>query len=300
MAADVPHRSFGAYADETVPQAAVGAAGKSGRLELSFAADADGRTCLVRDYARTPFHVSGTLGHDPLDRASTVCVQSPTGGVAQGDRHESHVRVGPDAVARVGTASATKVHSMNRNYAATTTALTVESGGHLDYVPDPTILHADARLCRDARLDVARDASAVVGDVVVSGRLARGERFEFERYYARLTGRGPDGRLFEDASHLHPADDDPTAPGVLGDFAVYGTLYAVAPSADESALSDRLHDRVADGPGRAAATTLPNGAGVVVRALGDRSETVSTALHGAWDAARRELLDAPAPDWGRP
>jgi len=88
----------------------------------------------------------------------------------------------------------------------------------------------------------------------------------------------------------------------MGEYSVYGTLYVVAPEGDGEALSDAIHDRATEQTGdgrssaRAAATTLPNGAGVVVRALGHRAEDVTAALHAAWDEARRELLDVGAPD----
>jgi urease accessory protein len=110
-----------------------------------------------------------------------------------------------------------------------------------------------------------------------------------------VRGTGPDGLLFEDATHLTPADSDPTAPGVLGEFTVYGTAFVLAPDHDRSDLSDALHAVVTGGEARAGATALPNGAGVAVRALGDRAETVQATLHAAWDHARQELLDAPAP-----
>ncbi|ESP90089.1 urease accessory protein UreD [Candidatus Halobonum tyrrellensis] len=294
---DVPHPAFEPYARETVPQAAVGSPGKDGRLELRFAATSGGTT-LVHDYATVPFHLSGTLDYDPHPDGETVFVQSPTGGVAQGDRHEVTVEVGADAVAHVSTGSSTKVQSMTHNYAGAETTLSVGSGGHLDYAPEPTILHADARYAEEFSLDLAAGASAVVSNVVVPGRLARDERFAFERYLSRTRATGPDGPLFADATHLTPAESDPTAPGVLGEFAVYGAAFVVAPDRDAAALSDTLHDAVAggaDGDARAGATELPNGAGVAVRALADRAETVRAALHAAWDRARRELVGAPAP-----
>lgn len=302
----LPHPAFEGYAAEAVPQAAVGSPGKDGVLELTFAPAGDG-TALVRDYATAPFHVSGTLGHDPHPRAETVYVQSPTGGVAQGDRHDVTIAVEHDAVGVVSTASATKVLSMTRNYAAADTTLRVGRDAHLDYVPEPTILHADARYCQRVSLDVAPGGSAVLGDVVVPGRLARGERFAFERYLSRVRGCGPDGLLFEDATHLAPgggASDsaapggvggDPSAPGVLGEFDVYGTLFVVAPDHETGALSDDLHAAVSSTDARAGATALPNDAGVAVRALGYRAEYVAESLRAAWDAARRKLLDAPAP-----
>lgn len=287
---------FAAYADEPVPQMAVGSAGKAGELELTFATDAAGRTRLVHDFARVPYHVSGTLDHDPHPDAATVFVQSPTGGIAQGDRLRASVEVGPDAVAHVSTGSATKVQSMDANYAEATVELSVGEGGHLDYLPEPTILHADARYRQELTLRLAPGGTAVVGEVVVAGRLARGERFDFERYGSRLRAVGPDGPLFADATDLTPERDDPTAPGVMADFSVYGTCFVVDPGGDSAALSDAVHERLQRGEARGGATALPNEAGVAVRVLGDRAETVRAGLVAAWDVARRELVGAPAPD----
>ncbi|PSP44965.1 urease accessory protein UreD [Halobacteriales archaeon QH_6_64_20] len=315
---EAPYPAFEAYADEPIPQAAPGAPGKEGELELVFAADG-GRTRLVHDYARVPYHVSGTLAHDPHSDAATVYVQSPTGGIAQGDRLRADIRTNSGAVASVSTGSATKVQSMDRNYAAARTSLAADPRSHLEYVPEPTILHEGARFSRETTLTVAASATAIVGEAVVPGRLARGERFDFERYFSRLCVDGPDGLLFEDATHLRPNGPDesneydrtdeaegtdrpgPTAPGVCGEFSVHGSLYVVAPEADGSSLADRLHERVtgAEREVRAAATTLPNGAGALVRALADRAETATETLHEAWDGARRELSGVGAPDTRR-
>jgi urease accessory protein len=291
---DAPHPSFAEYAAEPIPQAAVGAPGKDGVLNLRFA-QTDTGTALVHDYATVPFHVSGTLDHGPHPDGTTVFIQSPTGGIAQGDRHDVDITVEEDAIAHISTQSSTKVQSMNRNYASTETTLSVEQGGHLDYVPEPTILYSDARYAQDLMLELASDSTAVLVDAVVPGRLARGERFAFERYRSRVGARGPDGPLFEDTAHITPGESDPTAPGVLGEFTVYGTAFVVAPDQETGALSDTLHAAVVDCEARAGATALPNDAGVVVRALGERVETVQTALRAAWDQARQDLLNTAAP-----
>lgn len=328
MAADAPHPAFEGYATEPVPQASVGAPGKEGRLELTFAADETGRTQLVRDFARAPFHVGRALDHDPHPDAATVYIQSPTGGVAQGDRRSIEISASEGTIAHVSTASRTKVLSMECNYATTSLSLDVDTGGYLEYLPEPTILNADARYQQDVTLCVPSEATAIFGDVVVPGRLAREERFEFERYVSRLRVRDRDGLLVADTTDLHPAADDPTAPGVLGEFAVYGSLYVLTPSAETDhgrevgadheregdtestmevatsaderpnpvTLSDALHESVTGSDARAGATTLPNDAGVLVRALGHRADAVTDALDAAWDRARTDLLGVPAPD----
>lgn len=294
MASNAPHPSFADYATEAVPQASVGSPGKDGILRLRFA-PTDGRTALVEDYARAPFHLSGTLAHDPHDDVATVFVQSATGGIAQGDRHDVTIDVDPGAFAHVSTQSSTKVQSMQHNYGAAELRLSVGQGGYLEYLPEPTILHADARFHQDLTVELAPESIAVLGDIVVPGRLARGERFEFERYRTRVRVRNRDRLLFEDTTHLAPEEGDPTAPGLFGDASVYGTLFVVAPEREIDALSTSLHDAVSGCTARAAATELPNEAGVVVRALGDRAETVDAALHAAWDRARSTLLGASAP-----
>jgi urease accessory protein len=291
MAAKTPQDAFAAYADEPLSPAAAAATGKEGELRLTFAATG-GETALVRDYATVPFHLTGGLTHDEaLPEVETVYVQSPTGAIAQGDRHDIAVTVEQDAMAHVTTQSATKVHSMARNYGRVDVDLTVESGGYLEYLPEPAILHADARYRQETRLTLGTDAAAVVGEVLVPGRLAREEAFEFERAYTRLRATGPDGLLFEDAQDLHPAERDPRRPGVLGDNDVLGTLYVLG----DPSLSDALHERAANaGAARAGASALPNDAGVLVRALGTRA-AVSTAVDAAWDEARQALVGAGRP-----
>jgi urease accessory protein len=308
MAVDVTPPGFEPYADEPVEGVAVGAPGKDGRLDLVFSRDAGGSTRLARDFARAPFHVSGTLDRDPHPDAATVVVQSPTGGVGQGDRRQVSIRAAEDAIAHVTTGSASKVQSMECNYAATETTLSVASGAHLEYVPRATILHADSRYTHDLRIEVARDACAIVGEVVVVGRLARGERFAFDRYRSRIHGFDGEGRRrFEDVTHLAPGDPErrhPSAPGVCGDRGVVGSLVVVAPSREPRPLSDALHEAVTDDTDGSeqcvtGATQLPTDAGVLVRVVGERSAEVRSALLAAWDRARRRLLDVPAPRWAR-
>ncbi|RJT07461.1 urease accessory protein UreD [Halococcus sp. IIIV-5B] len=295
MATNVPHPAFETYAGEEVPQASPGSPGKTGELELSFATDSDGQTRLVHDYARVPFHVMGTLDHDPHPNAATVCVQSPTGGIAQGDRLRSEVHVKPEAIARVSTQSATKVQSMDHNYASETTKLTADASSHLDYVPEPTILHEDARFSRETTLSVSENATAIVSELLIPGRLARDECFDFEQYYSRFKVGTDDDLLFEDTTHLQPETVDPSAPGIWADFSVYGTLYVVASHSNISELADQLYEHVALESGQVGVTALPNDAGVMVRLLTERSEQAQTMIRNAWDTARRFLLNVGAP-----
>jgi urease accessory protein len=184
---------------------------------------------------------------------------------------------------------------MECNYAAAEATLSVAADAHLDYVPEPTILHENARYSQETVLEIEPGATAILTDVVVPGRLARGERFDFERYHSRVRSVVAEELLFEDTTHLAPTTTDSSTPGVLGEFTVYGTAFVVAPDQDTTTMSDALHEVVTDRATRAGATELPNGAGVGVRVLGDQAETVQATLHAAWNHAREDLLGVSAP-----
>lgn len=278
---------FDRYAGEELPQAGAGTTGKAGVFEARFQRQG-ARTRLVRDHARVPFHSTGALDHD--DAVATVFLQTPTGGLAQGDRHRVAVEVGPDARAYVTGQAATKVLGMERNYGRVDVSLTVEPGGYLEYVPDPTILQAGARCLVRTEATLAADATLVVGDVVVPGRLARGEAFAFERYRARTVARDPAGRVFEDAVDLD--GEDPRRPGLYGESTVVGSLYAVTPGADARELADAVHERTADGETRAGASALPGDGGVFLRVLGERTRPVEATLRAARDEIRRATIGA--------
>jgi urease accessory protein len=278
---------FDRYAREELPQAGAGTTGKAGVFEARFRRQGED-TRLVRDHARVPFHSTGALEHD--DAVATVFLQTPTGGLAQGDRHHVAVEVDPDARAYVTGQAATKVLGMERNYGRVDVSLSVAEGGYLEYVPDPTILQAGARCLVRTEAALAADATLVVGDVVVPGRLARGEAFDFDRYRARTVARSPGGRAFEDAVDL--AGGDPRRPGLFGESTVVGSLYAVTPGADARGLADAVHERLADGGPRAGASALPGDAGVFLRVLGDWSRPVEAALRSARDEIRQTTIGA--------
>ena len=288
--------AFRTYGEETLSQAPAAGPGKRGVLKATLAREPGGSTRLVRDRVEVPYHLTGTLATDPAPGMTTLCAQEPTGGVAQGDRHRLAVDARERARVHVTTQSATKVHSMNANYAHLEARLRAGSGAHLEYLPGPMIVNEDARCLGTTRVDLAEDATVVVSDVLVPDGLSEHEPFSFDHYHASLEARVEGELVCADAVDLRPAERDPRDPASVGEYGVVGTLYALAPSADTDELADRLHDRVADREGvHAGASTLAHGAGASVRVLGTRGTDVEAAIRAAWDEGRRETLGVGAP-----
>ncbi|ADB60441.1 Urease accessory protein UreD [Haloterrigena turkmenica DSM 5511] len=293
--------AFEGYTGESLAQAPAGGPGKNGLLEATFARRGDGPTRLIRDRVKVPYHLTGTLETDPAPGLTTLVAQEPTGGVAQGDRHRLRVETREGARAHVTTQSATKVHSMDANYAHLDASFRAQSGSYLEYLPGPTIVNEDARCLQTIDVDLADDACVVVADVLVPDGLTDHEPFGFDHYHARVEAEH-DGRLVcADAVDLRPSEREPRDPASVGEYGVVGSLYVFAPASSEESdllesLIEGIHERLSDRDDvEAGVSTLPHEVGAIVRILGDREADVTETLRAAWDETRRRLLGVGAP-----
>ena len=293
--------AFREYGTQHLPQSPAFGHGKEGIADLVVAREGDNPTRLVSDLVKVPYHLTGTLDTDPVDGLTTICLQDPTGAVTQGDRQTLSVEARPGSRAHVTTQSATKIQTMKASYAHLDATLVAESGAHLEYIPGPTILNEDARCLQTTTVEVAPDATAIVGDVFVPDGLTDHEPFSFDHFHSRLEARVDDALVCADAVDLQPDERDPRDPATVGEYDVVGTLYVFTPAADVDTLAEGLYDRLADHDVAAGASVLKDNAGVTVRILGDRSADVTAAVETAWDEARKTLLGTGAPleDRGR-
>lgn len=287
---------FEEYGDERLAQAPAFGHGKDGRFEATLVRDPGGDTRLVREFASVPYHLTGTLDTDPVPGLATLCLQDPTGGVVQGDRHRLDVTAREAARAHVTTGSATKVHTASASYVHLDAALSAGPDAHLEYLPGPTILNADARCLQTLAVSLAETATVVVGDVLVPDGLSDHDPFGFDHYHSRLEARCDGQLVCADGVDLRPDGRDPRDPATVGEYGVVGTFYVFAPAEDVAALAERLRDRAAVAEGtEAGASTLPAEAGAIVRVLGHRSTDVEATVRAAWDETREALFGVGAP-----
>lgn len=276
-----------------------GGAVPAGRASLVLdCAVVAGRTRLVRQRPSPLLRALATFG-----RAEGLTGSVPDGpsplelmlvtlgpGLLAGDRWSARIRAGPGARVRLTTQGATRVHGAADGRRTTVVlGLRAAPGSVLEYWPGPTILYRQASLDQLVVLRAAPGALVVVRDLLVPGRLARGEAFQFRAYTARLVGSvGEGGPVFDDALRLGPEDlAPPLAIGRFGPWPVLGTLLVVAPGAPVDPLADAVAAALPP-PGAclAGVTVLPGAIGLLCRLLGPTAAAVAAVL----ERARRALV----------
>jgi urease accessory protein len=227
-----------------------------------------------------------------------VFVQQFGDGFVDGDRCRIDIDCGADAAAHITTQAATNLYRAESNFATQLVDLHAGRGAVLEYLPDPVVPFGGSRFYQRTRLTADPDSTVILAELLLPGRVARGEIHAYDLYWAETEARRPDGRLlFADTLRLRPTEGEgPRSLGLLG-TEVVATLYVVTGRADPETLVRRL--RAAFGTSSdvlAGVSELPNGCGASVRLLGASSKVVRAALGTAWNAARLALLGTPAPD----
>lgn len=157
-----------AFQDEPL-QMKSGTVGKTGFLRLGFE-QRGGRTILADLERRAPYMAQRALYCDQgMPELAWLFMITTSGCVLQGDRLALEVALGPRAQAHVTTQSATKIHTMDANYAVQTQTITLADGAYLEFLPDPLIPHRGARFA-DTRISIAPSATLLYSEIIQSGR----------------------------------------------------------------------------------------------------------------------------------
>lgn len=186
-----------------------------------------------------------------------------------------------------------------QNFATQLVNLRVADGAVLEYLPDPIVPFRGSRLFQRTRVTVDPDATVILGETLLPGRVAHGEAHVYDLYWAETEVRRPDQTLlFADLLRFNPgAGDSPTSIGLLGAHDVIAALYVISGQTEpadmvkvlRAALAACRHVLVG-------VSELPNRCGVAVKLLAPTSKAAHSALRTAWNAARLELLGTPAPN----
>lgn len=277
----------------------VGAAGKVGLLDLELSRCC-GVTRVRRHYQRAPLHLYRPIYlDDGRPDMAFLYLQQSGDGLVQGDRYRVDIDCGPGSATHVTTQAATNVFRARQNFATQLVNVRVGAGAVLEYMPGPVVPFRGSRLFQRMCVTVDPEGTAILGETLLPGRVARDEAHVYDLYWAETEARRPDETLlFADVLRFNPGGgESPRSIGLLGPYDVIAALYVVSGQVDPAdmvALLRRALTGCTEVLG--GVSELPNGCGAVVKLLGPSSKTVQATLRTAWNAARLELLGTPAPN----
>ncbi len=288
-------------ADGVVP---VGRPGKVGVLEVTLGVDEHDVTGVASRFVKAPMQLTRPLYVDRSDRGEAfVYVRTTGGGLAQNDRIRQIIRLEPGARATVTTQAGTPVHRMNAGFASQWVSLHVPDGAVCEYLPGQSILFAGSRLLQTTDAVVDPGGTLLAAEVMLTGRLARGERDGFDLLSQGFRVERSGRPLLSDTLCVVGAGQGNNEMQLSG-WPVWGTVLIVPPSPDVvptllAEIRTVLESTESRSGDSAAASTMVGDEGVTVRVTGDDPVSVRALVGMVHGTARQVILGRPAMDLRR-
>ena len=186
---DIPPEIL-AYGSD-VKQLGVGKAGKIGALILGLERDNEvGRTVVKEQYSKVPLYTQRALYlEESLPSMAYMYIISPSGGILQGDRYRMDIALKNNASAHLTTQGATRVYRMENNYATQMVNIVVDNGCYLEFIPDQIIPYRNSRFYQIVDLNVHVNATMIYSEIIMPGRVASGESFQYDICYLKALGK---------------------------------------------------------------------------------------------------------------
>ena len=258
-------------------------AGQGGMLRLSFGRRGEG-TVLAQRHTSAPF---GAVRANYPDGSGMPEVQitNPSGGILGGDFLEVNVDVSPGSSATVLTQAANKAYRGEE--ASQTAVFRVGGGAFLEYLPHHLIPYAGSNYRQETTFHLAGDAALFAWDAFSAGRVARGERFAFDRLRSRTNVFREGVPEVIDGLDLAGGDEP------FGGYSYTAAAYVLA-ARDLGPLAKSLHDFLAGFSGTIASASATAPGLCAVRVLTDKAPKLYGALNGVRTLARQSF-EMPAP-----
>jgi len=235
-----------------------------GAAEIAFARRG-AATQVSRLYHRTPCRV--LFPHAAAGEPMLAMLLNTAGGLTGGDRIRVALAAEAAASVTVATAAAEKIYRSLGPDCGVAVDLDVGAGAWLEWLPQETILFDGARLKRDIVARVAATGRLLAAEMLVFGRIARGERWSNgvlrERWRIERAGE----LAWYDA--MTAGGDAIDRPGGFAGAAAFATAAYVGADA---ARHLPLARESADGLSCRAGVTLVNGI-LLARFVGDAGAT---------------------------
>jgi urease accessory protein len=254
-------------------------------LHLRFSRDG-ATTRLVENRHRGPLRVQKALYPEGPGICHAIMLHPP-GGVVGGDQLETAIDAGPDAHTFLTTPGAAKWYRANGRQSRQRVMINVGAGGACEWMPQESIFYDAASVDLHHEVDLAAGACYIGSEILCFGRRASSEQFTTGavRQHTRIRLNGK--LVWWEQGVITPG---PAMAGLLGlnGRSVCATLVAVGPPVSTALLASL---RALDP--QLGITQMKSV--LVVRYLGDDSETARHALVRVWQHLRPHLLGCAAP-----
>ena len=273
----------------------VGKTGKIGILRLKLEKDSIKKKTIIKmKYCRVPLYVQRALYlEESIPSMAYIYIISPSGGILQGDRYRIDITLDKNSYAHITTQTATRIYKMEKDFGTQMINIVVNDGCYFEYIPEQIIPFRDSKFYQEVDLNVHENATVVYSEIIVPGRVASGEAFEYDICYIKTVAKDNFDKLrFIDAFKLEPKRENLRSFGIMGNLDTVSSLYILTRREYVNEIKSEINSIFKNKIMRGGASVLPDKRGIVVRILGSTASEVRNVIFEILKITRKKILGA--------
>jgi urease accessory protein len=265
--------------------------GRDGYLRLQFERRGQS-TILSQSRFTLPLQALTPLAL--ADGTAYLMLLNPTGGVLGGDHLLTEIVQEKETHVCLTTPSATRIYRTAEMPAVLETVIRLSEGATLEYLPDHVIPHIGSALRQSLRVEMARGSRAVILDSIASGRVARGERWNFSEIDSRTEVIVRGKRAYLNRTKINPAAQQPEHLGLMEEFSYMASLNLFADGFEDwPRVAAAMNAELEGAPQVKGGVSLLSRGGSVVRYLATSASDLTRTNRKLWNAARELVVQLP-------
>jgi urease accessory protein len=250
--------------------------GQNGTIEIDLQVNEDSKTYIKSLLSKAPFLIQKAMYPDTkYPNFAHIYMMSSSGGILQGDEQKIDVIMGKNSSARITTQSATKIYKMDGGYASQSIHIHNQEGSYLEFIPHQIIPFKSSKFYQEVNLEVEKNAILIYSEIISAGRIASGEKFDFDLCFLRTSAHRNGKMMFTDVMSLNH-EDKSNLESVFGGKTIFSTVYIIGNCIQIESIVDTINLTTKNNSLLASCSSLPYDSGIIVRILGD---SVSEIIH---------------------
>jgi len=261
-------------------------------LELNLQSDRNGKTVCAHRYTSFPFRLSPIFRLEGNDsQRAYLYIMNTSPGLLAGDKLSISWELEKNANLYLSDQSATKVHQMSEaDQATVTNEIVINENASLEFVPEPIILYKDATLEQYTTIKTHPTAKLFLSEIILPGRLARKESYDFNYYFNRLQITDLNNNLlFADATKLIGKNNPFQDNIIFSSLPIIGNAIAILPKVNLNSLIDIIETSELTNTYNleASTTVLPTENGIMIRAVAAKTSSIKQYFAYVLDRIRQ-------------
>ncbi len=241
--------------------------GQNGAIQIELQTNNDSKTYIKSLLSKAPFLIQKAIYPDSdYPHFAHIYMMSSSGGILQGDEQKIDVIMGKNSAARITTQSATKIYKMEDGYASQYINIHSHERSYLEFFPHQIIPFKSSRFYQEVNLEVEENAIIIYSEIISAGRIASGEKFDFDLFFLRTSAHRNGQILFTDVMNLSHKDKV-NLESIFGRKDVFSTIYIIGSSIPVEMIMDKINLAIQNTSFLAGC--LPHNSGIIIRILAD-------------------------------